>query len=109
MKSLGGGKKKLTLKQLEKARAKRSKRKETKSSSKTGGEKVVAGIIPPNPKDEKVISELKKMKVFTPYTVASRFNIRLSVARSFLKELESHGTIQFVSGNKRIRIYKPAD
>jgi len=104
-----GGKKKLTLKQMERMQEKAPPKKESKSSSGTAPEKKVAGITPPDIRSEKVISELKKLKVLTPYTVASRFELRLSVARDMLEELQQRGVVQFVSGSRNTKIYKPAD
>jgi len=110
-----GGRKKLTLKQMEKMqrrlaekRAGRESRRGSRSSSQSG-DKGLAGIIPPNIMDEKVISEIKRMRVITPYTIASRFNIRLSIAKDFLEDLHRRGIIDYVSGGRNIRIYKPAD
>ena len=99
-----GGKKKLTLKQMERMQARERGKKEggtTRSATKKS-----AGIFPPNPKSKKVIDELKKMRVLTPYTVASRLDLRLSVAKHFLEELERQGTIEYVSSSKNLKIYK---
>jgi ribosomal protein S25 len=52
------------------------------------------------------MNELKGMKVLTPSIVASRFNIRLSLANAFLKELEKRKVIEYVSGGKNLKIYK---
>lgn len=106
-----GGKKKLNLKQMERMQDKKGeedKEKDKKKKEKSGAprEKKPLGIIPPNPKSEKVVSELKKMRVLTPYAVASRLNIRMSVAKDLLETLEKNGTIQLVSGNHNIKIYK---
>jgi len=49
------------------------------------------------------------MKAVTPYAVASRFNLRLSVARDMLEELTRRGVLDYVSGNKNLKIYKPHD
>lgn len=102
-----GGKKRLTLKQMERMQ----KRKGEKKEGKSGGpaQKKPAGIIPPNPRSEKVIGELKKMKALTPYMVASRFDLRLSVAKSLLKKLEQRGVIKYVSGSDNLKIYKFPD
>ncbi|MFQ6081267.1 MAG: hypothetical protein ACE5OW_06335 [Candidatus Bathyarchaeia archaeon] len=102
-----GGKKRLTLKQMERMQARRQERRE--SASKRFTEKKAAGIVSPDYRSQKVIGELKKMKVLTPYTVASRFDLRLSVAKSFLKELEKRGVIEYVSGSANLKIYKPSD
>ena len=105
-----GGKKKLTLKQMERMQEKKDE-KEKKGGKGGGGppEKGAPRIVPPDPKSEKVISELKKMKALTPYAVASRFNLRLSVAKDLLDELAQRGVIEYVSGSKNLKIYKPHD
>ena len=46
------------------------------------------------------------MKVLTPSAVASRLNIRLSLANAFLRELEKRKMIEYVSGGKNLKIYK---
>lgn len=103
-----GGKKKLNLKQMERMQDKKD---EKEKKGKGGGmpEKKAPGIVPPDPKSDKVIGEIKKMKALTPYQVATRFNIRLSVAKDLLDELAQRGVIQYVSGSKSLKIYKPAD
>jgi len=104
---MGGGKKKPTLKQMKKREVKKERRKIT--PKELISEKKAVGVVPPNPKSEEVIDQLKKMKVLTPYTVATRFELRLSAAKSFLRELEKQGVVEFVSGSKNTKIYKPAD
>jgi len=110
---MGGGKKKPTLSQLAK-RARGSERRETKRvksererrSSRI--ESKAARLIPPDPRDKNVMKQLQSMKVITPYTVASRFNLLLSVAKDFLEELHRQGIIMYVSGGRNLKIYKPA-
>jgi small subunit ribosomal protein S25e len=62
----------------------------------------------PDAKDGKNISEIKKMNVLTPYSVAARYGIRISAAKEFLEQLETNGSVQLVSGSHNIKIYKPA-
>ncbi len=102
-----GGKKKLNLKQMERAQDKKDEE-EKKKKEKTGmpKEKKPLGIVPPDIKNEKMVSELKKMNVLTPYAVATRLNIRISAAKDFLEQLEAKGAIHKVSGNHSIKIYK---
>ena len=102
-----GGKKKLGLKQMERMQEKKDEE-DKKKKEKTGPprEKKPLGIVPPDLKNEKIIGELKKMHVLTPYAVASRLNIRISAAKDFLEQLEDNGTIQLVSGSHNIKIYK---
>lgn len=105
-----GGKKRLTLKQMEKQSRKQARQRRSGSGdSMAPRDKKAAGIVPPDIKDPKVIEEVKRIKVLTPYAVASRFNIRLSTARNFLKQLEEKGVIRFVSRSRNVMIYTPAD
>jgi small subunit ribosomal protein S25e len=106
-----GGKKKLSLKQMERMQARKDEeeKKKKEKAAAVSKEKKPSGIIPPNLKDEKIISELKKMRVLTPYSVASRFNVRVSAAKDFLEQLKEDGVIQLVSGNHDIKIYKALD
>ena len=104
-----GGKKKLGLKQMERMQTKKDEEETEKKKKEKAGpkEKKTIGIIPPDAKNEKIVSEIKKMNVLTPYAVASRFNIRISAAKDFLEQLEENGAVQLVSGSHNIKIYKP--
>ena len=106
-----GGKKKLGLKQMERMQEKRDEesRSKDKKKEKAGPskERRAIGVIPPDVKNEKIVNEVKKMNVLTPYAVASRFNIRISAAKDFLEQLEQNGAVQLVAGNHNIKIYKP--
>ena len=106
-----GGKKKLGIKQMERMQTKKDEEETEKKKKEKAGlprEKKTIGVIPPDAKNEKIVSEIKKMTVLTPYAVASRFNIRISAAKEFLGQLEENGAVQLVSGSHNIKIYKPA-
>jgi small subunit ribosomal protein S25e len=103
-----GGKKKLSLKQMQKAEKKAAPKKE-KHSAAPAEKKSVPGITHPSLAGDKLTAELKKMKVLTPYSVASRFDLRLSIAREYLKDLERKGLIKFVSKSRNLTVYRPAD
>ena len=107
-----GGKKKLGIKQMEKQQVKTDddKAKEAKKKEKAGPpkERKTVGIMVPDVKDAKIVSEVKKMNVLTPYAISTRFGIRISAAKDFLEQLEANGSIQLVSGSHNIKIYKPA-
>ncbi len=105
-----GGKKRLSLKQVERMQTRKDKQ-EKKKKEKTSGlkEKKPSAIVPPDPENEKIIGELKKMRVLTPYVVASRLNVRISAAKDFLEQLEKRGVVQMVSGNHTLKIYKAVD
>jgi ribosomal protein S25 len=103
---MGGGKKKQSLKQMTKPKTpKEEKHKEHKASAPPA-EKRSLGLIMPDIENKKVLGELKGMKALTPSGVAARFNIRLSLAKAFLKELERRKMAEFVSGGKNLKIYK---
>ncbi len=105
-----GSKKKLSLKQTEKMQDRKSERKESKpSGSPSKREKKTTGIILPDPRSEKIINQIKKMKTLTPFSVASRFNLRISMAKDLLEELEQQGVIKFVSRSRNLKIYTPVD
>jgi len=105
-----GGKKKLSLKQVERMQRRKDKQEKKKKEKTTGlKEKKPSAIVPPDPENEKIIGELKKMRVLTPYAVASRLNVRISAAKDFLEQLEKRGVVQMVSGNHTLKIYKAVD
>ena len=101
-----GGKKKRSMKDMEKTQKTKPKKKE-KETAPPPGEKGVPGISLPKLKDEALTRELGKMKFITPHSIASKFNVRLSIARAFLKEMERKGTVSLVSRSRNLTIYKP--
>ncbi len=108
-----GGKKKLGIKQMEKQQAKtdddeKGKEKKKDKAAAPPKERKSIGIVSPDAKNDKIVSEIKKMNVLTPYAVATKFGIRISIAKDFLEQLEANGSVQLVSGSHNIKIYKPA-
>jgi small subunit ribosomal protein S25e len=106
-----GGKKKLGIKQMEKqqddkAVEDKAKKKEEKKGPPT--KKANVSIMAPDARDPKVVAEIKKLGVLTPYAVATRYSIRISTAKDFLDQLEASGAITQVSGGHNLKIYKPA-
>ena len=106
-----GGKKKLGIKQMEKqqddkAVEDKAKKKEEKKGPPT--KKANVSIIAPDARDPKVVAEIKKLGVLTPYAIATRYSIRISTAKDFLDQLEASGAITQVSGGHNLKIYKPA-
>jgi small subunit ribosomal protein S25e len=107
-----GGKKKLGLKQMERQQEKKdeedkAKEKKKEKAGPSKEKRTTIGVVAPDVKNEKIVAEVKKMNVLTPYAVASRFNIRISAAKDFLEQLEESGAVQLVSGSHNIKIYKP--
>ena len=106
-----GGAKKKNLAQMEKQQVQQDAKKPEpakKTKTKTVAEKKSAGIGVPNLEDTKFMGELSKIGALTPYSIATQFNVRLSVARDILEELERRRLVASVSGNARIKIYKLA-
>jgi small subunit ribosomal protein S25e len=108
-----GGKKKLGLKQMERMQDKRdeedkSKDKKKEKSGPAKERKTTISVIAPDAKNEKIVAEIKKMNVLTPFAVATRFNIRMSAAKDFLEQLEAVGAVEMVSGSHTLKIYKPS-
>ncbi len=104
---MGGGKKRLTLKQMARVQSRKDQQRKERKSGRSTTEKKSLGLTLPDLNSKKVIGELRKMKALTPYNVASRFDLRLSVARDFLEELERRRMVEYVSGSKNLKIYKP--
>jgi ribosomal protein S25 len=101
-----GGKKKLSLKQMERLQTRRDSRSKKEDTAARPPERSSLGILPPDSRNEKIINAIKKMNVLTPYTIATRFNLQISTAKGFLRELEKNGQIKLILGNHSIKIYK---
>lgn len=108
-----GGAKKRSLSQIERQQRVADRKKEgltTKRSSKSrAAEKKAGGTAIPDIGSEGFVGEIAKMGVITPYTVASRFGLRMSVAKDLLEDLERKRALREVVGNNRIRVYAPID
>ncbi|MCL5878047.1 MAG: hypothetical protein M1540_09580 [Candidatus Bathyarchaeota archaeon] len=106
-----GGKKKLGIKQMEKQQADKAEDDKAKKKEEKKGppqKKTTIGVLPPDAKDQKIVAEIKKMGVLTPYAVSTRYGIRISAAKDFLEQLEANGAVQLVSGSHNLKVYKPA-
>ena len=103
---MGGGKKKQSLKQMTKPKEPKEPKQREKKSDETTASRKTLGLTMPDADNKKVLDELKGLKVLTPSVVASRYNIRLSLANAFLKELEKRKMVEYVSGGKNLKIYK---
>ena len=108
-----GGKKKLGLKQMERQQGKDDEAKaakEKKEGKKAGPpekKRTIINVIPPDAKNDKIVAEIKKLPVLTPYSVSTKYNVRISAAKEFLLQLEQNHAIELVSGSHALKIYKP--
>jgi ribosomal protein S25 len=107
-----GGAKKKSMAQMEKTQDQTDKKDEPSSSKKGKGKTIVEkrprGLQSPDLSDPKFLAEVQKMGAITPFSIASQFNLRLSVAKDLLEDLEKRRLVRLVGGNARIRIYQPA-
>ena len=107
-----GGKKKLGLKQMERQQgkedaAKAAKEKKDKKAGPPKEKKTIINVIPPDAKNERIVAEIKKMPVLTPYAVSTKYGVKISAAKQFLGQLQQNGSVELVSGNHTIKVYKP--
>lgn len=107
-----GGAKKKSMAQMEKTQTQTDKKDEPtqpkKGKTKAIAEKRPRGLQAPELSDPKFLGEVQKMGAITPFSLANQFNLRLSVAKDLLEELEKRHLVSLVGGNARIRIYRPA-
>ena len=76
--------------------------KDERAKGKPVSEKQNMSISVPN-LDDKFVGELSKIGALTPYLIATRFNVRLRVARDILEELERRRLVKLEGGNARIK------
>ena len=80
-------------------------------STQTTGrkEKYVGGVDLPPLEAKDTLGALKGMKAITPTAVATKFNLKISVAKRMLTTLEGKGVIEFVTRSKNLKVYKMVD
>src|SRR5689334_17266061 len=85
-----GGAKKKSMAQMERTQDQTDKKDEPgskKGKAKTVVEKRPRGLQSPDLSDPKFLAEVQKMGAITPFSIASQFNLRLSVAKDLLEDL----------------------
>lgn len=101
-----GGSKKKSIVQMEKQQKTKDEEPKKDGKKKPTIEKKTGGINLPDMASKEFLGELSKIKAVTPYGIASRFGLRISIAKDVLEELEKRGVLKFVAGSNRLRIYK---
>lgn len=106
-----GGAKKASLAQAEKQQYRQAAKQEGKrqkaANPKGTQEKRVGSSNLLNLSEKELVSELTKMKAITPYQVASRYNIKVSLAKHMLEHLKSKGQILVAANAGGMKVYKP--
>jgi len=101
-----GGKKKPTLSQLvKKAEREKAQQAQKVKKEETQTKKTIQII------DEKLFQAIAKdvmtMKVVTPYEIASKYGIKMSIALKVLRALRDRGDLALVAKGHRTEIYVP--
>jgi len=101
-----GGKKKPTISQLEK-RMKVLAKREKKRQSRVKEVRRETGLPTLSVPVDAIARDVKKMKCITPYLIATKYGIKISLAKKVLRELAERNVIRLVDRNRRVDIYVP--
>ena len=72
-------------------------------------EKIIGSVDMPDINSNEVLGALRGMKAVTATSVATRFNLKISVAKKMLNMLEERGTIKLVTRSSNLKVYQMAD
>ena len=78
-------------------------------STKGPREKIIGSVEIPDLNSTEVMSAIRGMKAITPTGVATRFNLKISIAKRMLNELEKKGTIKLVTRSNNLKVYDLVD
>ncbi|MCC6042968.1 MAG: hypothetical protein LM598_05005 [Candidatus Verstraetearchaeota archaeon] len=101
-KSITAMEKQQKLREMKEKKVKEEKREEKK-------EKRISSPLLPLEVVKQLENELNNIKCLTPYVLASKFGLKIGVAKSVLKELESRGVLKCVARGSRISVYTPVN
>jgi ribosomal protein S25 len=90
---------KKSLKKMEKTQDTEAPKEEKKK------EKIVGSVDALHANSPELMDAMKKMKAITPPAVASQFNLKVSVAKKMLEELNAKGSIKLVAHTNNVRVY----
>ena len=93
---------KKSLKKMEKQQSAKDK---TDQKAKEKRKKIIGAVEIPDATSDEVMGALKGMKAITPTGVASKFNLKVSVAKKMLKELEDNGTLMLAARSHNLKVY----
>lgn len=69
-------------------------------------EKIIGSVDMPDINSKEVTGALRGMKAITATAVATRFNLKISVAKRMLTMMEEKGTIEMVTRSANLKVYK---
>ena len=93
---------KKNLKKMEKQQSTKDK---TDQKSKDKRDKIIGAVEIPDATSDEVMGALRGMKAITPTGVASKFNLKVSVAKKMLRELEDNGTLMLAARSHNLKVY----
>lgn len=76
-----------------------------KTEKKDKRDKIIGTVEIPDASSEEVMQALRKMKAITPTSVAAQFNLKVSVAKKMLRDLETAGTLELAASSQNIKVY----
>jgi len=72
-------------------------------------EKIIGSVDMPDINSKEVMGALKGMKAITATGVATKFNLKISVAKRMLNMLEEKGIIKMVTRSSNLKVYQMTD
>jgi len=93
---------KKSLKKMEKQQATKD---EGDKKAKDKRDKIIGAVDIPDTNSDEVMGALKGMKAITPTGVASKFNLKVSVAKKMLSDLEENGTLELAAKSQNLKVY----
>ena len=72
-------------------------------------EKIIGSVDMPDINSKEVMDALKGMKAITATGIATRFNVKISVAKRMLNMLEEKGTVTMVTRSSNLKVYQMTD
>ncbi len=84
------------------------KKEKKKAQSKTGKEVISRNVVIDEETRKKVEDELKNENVITPYVLAQKAGVSISVAKKILAQMAQEGSVKLVAKNRRTAVYVSA-
>ena len=76
-----------------------------KTEKRDKRDKIIGAVEIPDASSEDVMQALRRMKAITPNGVAAQFNLKVSVAKKMLRNLEASGTLELAASSQNIKVY----
>ncbi|BAB65352.1 MULTISPECIES: 30S ribosomal protein S25e [Sulfurisphaera] len=92
-------------KRMKKMAEEQQKKQQKRATTKTGKELTSKNVVIDNETLKKVQEELKKETIVTPYTLSTKLNVTISVAKKILEELERQGVVKIGTKDRRTAVY----